>query len=212
MPLTTVVLDLGETLVDETTLWEGWARWLGIPTFTLYGVIGGVVARGHEHTAFLDVLRPGEDHADLVAAKDAEIPWQLSDQDLYPDAVPCLQQLSDDGWTVVVGGNQPEAFQRLVEELDLPVDLVTSSGELGVAKPAQGFYEAVAARVGVTPEACVHIGDRVDNDVVGAIAAGMTAVHVRRGPWGLLFDPEPHERVHQVSSLTDVPALLRGLR
>jgi HAD superfamily hydrolase (TIGR01509 family) len=213
VPLSTVVLDLGETLVDETSLWEGWARWLGLPTFTLYGVIGGVVARGLDHTAFLDVLRPGQDHAALVAAKDAEIPWQLGEADLYPDARTCLAALADDGWQVVVGGNQPAGFQRLVELLDLPVHLITSSGELGISKPAAGFYEAVAARAGVVPDQCVHVGDRVDNDVVGAVAAGMTSVHLRRGPWGLLFDPDlHHERIHQVSSLDDVPALLRGLR
>jgi HAD superfamily hydrolase (TIGR01549 family) len=213
MPVTTVVFDLGETLVDETSLWQGWATWLGVSPFTLYAVIGGVVARGLDHTEFLSVLRPGEDHADLLAAKNAEIPWRLSEDDLYPDAVPCLRELSEEGWQVVVGGNQPLAFQQLVEQLDLPVDLVTSSGELGAAKPSAAFFQALAARAGVVPEQCVHVGDRVDNDVVGALAAGMAAVHLRRGPWGLLFDPDlTSDRVHQVSGLDVVPSTLRGIR
>lgn len=209
MPLTTVVLDLGETLVDETSLWEGWARFLDVPVFTLCAVIGGVVARGLEHTAFLDVLRPGEEHTALIRAKEAEIPWELRASDLYDDALPCLYELAEDGWQVVVGGNQPEAFQRLVEHLDLPIAMVTSSGELGVAKPDPAFYETVATKAGVRTDDCVHVGDRVDNDVDGAQAAGMTPVHLRRGPWGLLF---PTSTAHQVGSLTELPALLRGLR
>jgi FMN phosphatase YigB (HAD superfamily) len=57
---------------------------------------------------------------------------------------------------------------------------------------------------------CVHVGDRVDNDVVAARAAGMTPVHVRRGPWGVLHGDDPRIE-HQVSSLTDLPELLRRL-
>jgi FMN phosphatase YigB (HAD superfamily) len=30
------------------------------------------------------------------------------------------------------------------------------------------------------------VGDRVDNDVLPSIAAGMRAVWLRRGPWGVI--------------------------
>jgi len=209
--LTTVVLDLGETLVDETSLWAGWADYLGVPTFTLYGVLGGLAARDEDHRRFLDAFRPGESWDELLAAKHAEIPWLLAESDLYDDAVPCLRQLKQNGWTVVVGGNQPKAFQQLVEQLDLPVDLITSSGELGVEKPAREFYEAIAGAAGATVAECVHVGDRVDNDVLGAASAGMTAVHVVRGPWGYLHADHP-ALTHQVRSLAELPALLEGLR
>src|SRR5690242_10190909 len=118
--MTTVVLDLGETLVDETSLWEGWAQWLGVPTFTLYGVLGGLAARGEDHRQFLNAFRPGEPWEETLAAKNAAMPWQFDEADLYDDALPCLRQLKDAGWRVVVGGNQPRAFQDLVERLDLP--------------------------------------------------------------------------------------------
>ena len=115
----------------------------------------------------------------------------------------------------MVGGNQPAAFQRLVEQLALPVDLVTSSGELGADKPDPEFYRRVAARVGVAPGQCVHVGDRVDNDVVGARAAGMVAVHLRRGPWGVLHAGDPAldaPGVHRLEGLDGLPELLRQPR
>jgi FMN phosphatase YigB (HAD superfamily) len=31
-----------------------------------------------------------------------------------------------------------------------------------------------------------YVGDRVDNDVLPAMAAGMRAVWLRRGPWGVI--------------------------
>lgn len=150
-----------------------------------------------------------------MLAKQRELPATLTADDLYGDAEPCLRALARDGWRIVVGGNQPTWFQPLVEQLGLPVDLVTSSGELGAAKPSPAFFTRVAAKAGVAPEACVHVGDRVDNDVVGALQAGLTAVHVRRGPWGHLHAEDPalqHPRAHQVAGLDALPSLLRSLR
>jgi HAD superfamily hydrolase (TIGR01509 family) len=209
---TTVVFDVGETLVDETVLWSSWARWLRVPEFTLYGVLGGLAARGQDHQAFLPLLKPGSDWASELAARHAAGEgWDLNADQLYPDAVGCLRAVKADGWTVVVGGNQPPAAQRLLEELDLPVDAVISSGALGAAKPDPAFFRAAAAAAGVTPDECIHVGDRVDNDVVGARAAGMLAVHVRRGPWGVLHADDPAVDL-QVTSLTELPALLRTQR
>jgi HAD superfamily hydrolase (TIGR01509 family) len=206
----TVVFDVGETLVDETRLWAGWARWLGIPEFTLYGVLGGLAARGENHQRFVELLKPGTTFAAERSAKEAAGDVWGSSVDLYPDAEPCLRALRDDGWRLVVGGNQPAAIERLVLDLDLPVDAVVSSGGLGVEKPHAGFFIGAAAAVSVDVSDCVHVGDRVDNDVVAARAAGMTPVHVRRGPWGVLHADDPAID-HQVSSLAELPALLRGL-
>lgn len=206
-----MIFDVGETLWDETSLWSGWARWLNVPTFTLYGVLGGIVARGRDHREFLDVFRPGCDWDVTAARKQAELPASLDASNLYPDAVATLRAVADDGWQVVVGGNQPEWFQGQVEALELPVDLVVSSGGLGAAKPSVDFFHRAAAAAGVAAEACVHVGDRVDNDVVAAQEAGMTAVHLRRGPWGHLFADDPAVR-HQIADLTELVPLLRSLR
>ena len=201
--LTTVVLDVGETLVDETAHWTAWAQHLGVPAFTLFAALGGLVARGQDHREVVRLVRPDTDFA-------TEQPRvTMAPLELYPDALPCLQALHAGGWRTVVGGNQPEVFQRLVEQLGLPVDLVTSSGELGAEKPSPEFYARLAVNAGARPEECVHVGDRADNDLAGAAAAGMTVVHLRRGPWALLHPPQGG---YGISSLAELPPLLGELR
>jgi FMN phosphatase YigB (HAD superfamily) len=209
--MNTVVFDVGETLVDETGLWAGWAAWLGVPEFTLYGVLGGLAARGEDHQRFVELLKPGASFADERAAKEAAGDTWGGRLDLYPDVVPSLRALRADGWRIVVGGNQPAAIERLIGELHLPVDAVVSSGGLGVEKPHAGFFVGAAAVVGAAVSDCVHVGDRVDNDVVAARAAGMTPVHIRRGPWGVLHADDPAIDL-QVSSLAELPELLDRLR
>ena len=210
--LTTVVFDVGETLVDETPSWTAWADSVGVPAFTLAATLGGMIARGVDHREAFPLLLQGrtfEQARDARNAAGGAWPQPL----LYPDARPCLEALRADGWRLVVGGNQPVAFQRLVEGLDLPVDVVTSSGELGAEKPSPEFYRRIAERAGAVPEQCVHVGDRVDNDVVAARAAGMTAVHLRRGPWGVLQDDEvARGEARQLDALSALPDLLRSLR
>lgn len=209
---TTVLLDLGETLWDETPLWQGWADFLGVSLFTLAGVIGATIERGVDHREFLPHLRPGADLDELLAAKP---PVTLGVDDLYLDALPCLRELAADGWQVVVGGNQPATFQVLVEALDLPVDLVVSSETLGAAKPSPEFFVRAAARACALPAQCVSVGDRVDNDVEPALGLGMAAVHLVRGPWGMLSRDDPalqHPRAHQLDGLAELPSLLRSLR
>jgi HAD superfamily hydrolase (TIGR01509 family) len=175
-------------------------------------VLGGLAAREEDHQRFLEILKPGADLAEESARMAAAgLRWQLEPTDLYDDAVDCLTALRADSWRIAVGGNQPAAVQQLIEDLDLPVDLVVSSGGLGAEKPSPEFFARAAAAIGVDVTDCVHVGDRVDNDVVAARAAGMTPVHVRRGPWGLLHADDPRiER--QVSSLAELPDLLRPLR
>jgi FMN phosphatase YigB (HAD superfamily) len=50
------------------------------------------------------------------------------------------------------------------------------------------------------------VGDRVDNDIVPVLAAGMVAVHIRRGPWGHLHDAPP--AAIRIRSLDELPAAL----
>lgn len=215
MTLRAVLFDIGETLIDETRLWTEWADWLGVPTLTLFGVLGGLAALGEDHAEAIPMVKPGSDLETERAAKTrAGRAWTLQRSDLYPDALPCLESLRADGWRVCVGGNQPESFQRLVESLSLPVDAVTSSASLGAAKPAPEFFLRFAALAGVAPGECVHVGDRVDNDVGPAKAAGMVSVFLQRGPWGHLHARWPAASAADLTlrGLGELPGALRQLR
>ncbi len=71
-------------------------------------------------------------------------------------------------------------------------DGVYISGEVGVWKPEPGIFEHAARDLGVDARDCVHIGNNIQSDVEGALAAGMRAVLVeeddRPRPSGLNGD------------------------
>jgi FMN phosphatase YigB (HAD superfamily) len=143
----------------------------------------------------------------------AGVPDTLLAEDLYPDAVPCLVALSAAGYRVGVVGNQPASADAALRALDLPVELLATSGAWGVQKPDPAFFARIAAELALEPGEIAYVGDRVDNDVRPAAAAGMIAVFVRRGPWGWIqaTDADPIEATLTVASLAELPEALAGL-
>ena len=215
MNIETVFFDVGETLVDETRMWGAWADWLRVPRFTFFGVLGGVIARGEHHRRVFEILRPGLDvDRELAAMRAAGLPVGIAGTDFYPDALPCLRKLRAAGYRIGLAGNQPAEAEAELRALDLPVDFVASSASWGVQKPSPAFFERVARLAGVPPQEIAYVGDRVDNDVVPAAAAGMLAVFLRRGPWGYLHaDSRDAARAHiRIDSLVDLSAALERRR
>lgn len=104
------------------------------------------------------------------------------DRDLCPDAVACLERLRADGMFVGLAGNQSATMEAWARET-LPADVVTSSDGLGVRKPDVAFFHRLVGLSGVPADEVAYVGDRADNDVRPALAAGLVAVHLRRGPW-----------------------------
>jgi FMN phosphatase YigB (HAD superfamily) len=186
-----VVFDVGETLVDETALWEGAADAAGVPRFTLMGLLGGLAARRQPHSSVWEILR-------------VERPATSWPGDgFYADALPALRRLRARGLVVGAVGNTPVEAEELVRE---HVDFVGSSARWGVHKPAAAFFERVAAEAALPLAEIAYVGDRVDNDVEPALAAGMVAVHIRRGPWGHLHEPPP--AALRIESLDELPQVL----
>ena len=207
-----VVFDVGETLIDESRLWRAWAEWLGVSPFTFFVAIGSVIGSGRDHRDVFAML--GFDYErEAAARKAAGIVGGFDARDLYPDVRPCLDALRADGYAIGVVGNQPARAEGQLKELDLPVDLVATSAGWGVSKPSPAFFARVATAMGCPPAEIVHVGDRVDNDVVPAATAGMLSVFIRRGPWALIQRDWPGaERARIIiDSLAELPPALRGL-
>jgi HAD superfamily hydrolase (TIGR01509 family) len=186
------VFDVGETLVDETNMWMRVAAAGGVTPFTLMAGLGATIALG----------RPHDDVWDMLGIAHPAGTWSMDDW--YPDARPCLERLRAGGYRVCACGNTPAFVEQ---ELAPLVDAVTSSASLGVSKPAPEFFAKVVELAGVPAERIAYVGDRVDNDVVPALVAGMVAVHIRRGPWGYLHTP-PAAAV-KITSLDELPEVLR---
>jgi FMN phosphatase YigB (HAD superfamily) len=201
--LKAVFCDVGETLVDEERWWRELAARIGLRPHVVWAALGVTIERGEEHHALWDHLgieEPGWP-PDLI----------YSISDLHPDAIPCLRTARALGLLVGIAGNQTEALEAWTREAGFPADVIASSASLGVRKPDPRFFELVVGLAGAPPHEVAYVGDRVDNDVLPAAAAGLVAVHVRRGPWGRL-QPTPPEAAFGVDDLASLPQALASLR
>lgn len=214
MPVTTVVFDVGETLIDETRHWAGWADWMGVSQLTFFAALGVAVERRLHHRQAFQLVRPGYDLAAETAKREAT-GWRYGFEagDFYPDARPCLDQLRALGFRVGLAGNQPEAAEAALRAAGIEADFMASSAGWGVEKPSPAFFAKVIAAAGRPASEIAYVGDRLDNDVLPAKACGMTAVFLRRGPWGLVHAdwPEAAEADLRLETLDGLADALAGL-
>jgi len=197
-----IIFDVGETLIDESRAWNERAREVGVTPFTLMAALGAIIDRRGDHRevwAMLGVDPPAGGS-------------RISPGDLYDDALPCLEAAAAAGYAVGIAGNQPEDAEGALSTLGLTVDFVASSARWNVAKPSPDFFQRVVEEAGVEPGAIAYVGDRIDNDVLPARAAGMFTVFVRRGPWALLQAgwPEAKKADLGVGGLGELAACFRG--
>lgn len=185
-----VCLDVGETLIDETRVWSIWADTLGIPRLTFMAALGAVIARGGEHRDVFSMFG-----ADGWRERLPEVEARYGgfrEDDLYPDARRAVAALESSGYRVAVVANQPEVRAAELTRLGIGPDVIAMSDGMGVAKPAPAFFARVLALMGdPEPGRVAYVGDRIDNDVLPSAAAGMRAVWLRRGPWGVIQQPDP---------------------
>jgi HAD superfamily hydrolase (TIGR01509 family) len=199
MTVRAVFFDVGETLVDEERWWRAVADAAGVGPHVVWAALGKTIERGEEHWELwrhLGVERPADAWDGVVYSKG----------DLYPDALDCLETLRTRGLVVGLAGNQTAALEEWARHEALPVDIVAGSASLGVRKPAPAFFSGLVELAGFPAAQVVYVGDRSDNDVGPALAAGLVAVHLRRGPWGRLQQTPAGAIV--IESLAELPDAL----
>ncbi|MGW0532350.1 HAD family hydrolase [Streptomyces sp. NPDC003032] len=188
----TIVFDVGETLTKDDRYWASWADWLKVPRHTLSALVGAVVAQGGDGLEALRLISPDMDIASAHHAREAAGRGEhLAESDLYPDVRPALGGLRKLGVRVIIAGNATSRAAELLRDLDLPADLVVTSGDWGVAKPDPAFFTRVLEVAQAGPHETLYVGDHPAHDVFPAKQAGLRAAHIRRGPWGHLWAEDP---------------------
>ncbi len=185
-----VVLDVGETLIDETRIWSAWADELAIPRLTFMAALGAVIARGDDHRDVFELLGVARwrDHADAVEARHGG----FTADDLYPDAIGAIDALRASGNRIAVIANQPAIRAAQLRALGVEPDVMAMSEAIGVGKPDPAFFARTLELLGnPPPDRAAYVGDRVDNDVLPSLRAGLRPAWLRRGPWGLIQQLEP---------------------
>jgi FMN phosphatase YigB (HAD superfamily) len=126
----------------------------------------------------------------------------FAERDLHHDALPCLAALRARGLRLGAAGNM---YAHHEDFLRPHVDFVGSSERWGVQKPDTGFFEHVVEEAAAEPDEILYVGDRVDNDVLPALAAGLHAVRIRRGAHA---DVDSPEGTITIDSLAELPEAL----
>jgi FMN phosphatase YigB (HAD superfamily) len=126
----------------------------------------------------------------------------FADRDLHSDALPCFAALRERGFRLGAAGNM---YAHHEDFLRPHVDFVGSSERWGVEKPHLGFFAHVVEAAGAPAGEIVYVGDRVDKDVLPALAAGLRAVRIRRGAHA---DVESPRDTITIGSLDELPEAL----
>ncbi len=125
----------------------------------------------------------------------------------YPDAAAALGALRARGAALMAVSNWDVSLPAVLRAVGLErlLDGVLTSAEIGAPKPAPAIFEAALARAGVPPERALHVGDSLEHDVRGALAAGVAPVLLlRAGTEPVRAPPE----APVIRSLAELPAFL----
>ena len=144
-----VILDVGETLIDETRVWSAWADALGIPRLTFMAGLGAVIARGGNHPevfAFFGSTDWQERRPQLEAAYGG-----FTGDDLYPDAHPAFDRLRELGYRIAILANQPAKRTAELRALGFDPEVMAMSEEMAAVKPAPAFFARSLELLGSPP-------------------------------------------------------------
>lgn len=127
---------------------------------------------------------------------------------MFPETEQVLAGLGDLPVHVGLVSDTDEDFLQLccyVYPVDAHMDAITTSDEVGVAKPHPTIFRTALEKAGVGPEEAVHVGDSPERDVAGARALGIRTVLLARD------GPGDAEADHVVPTLRAAYDLVRRL-
>jgi putative hydrolase of the HAD superfamily len=106
--------------------------------------------------------------------------------EIYPEVPEALARLARTGVRLGVVSNWDHRLPGLLAELGLAplLGTITYSEKAGVEKPDRRIFLQALGELGVEPAAALHVGDGRLEDVEGAVAAGMKALHLTRNTGG----------------------------
>ena len=181
-----LLFDLGGVVIDYDFR-RCLARWAEIEGCQLHDI----ESRFSFDAAYEDYERGLLDAAEYFASLRRQLAVDLTDEQLLdgwlniyvgliPEMAPLLAAASARfplyAFTNTNGSHQAVWADRFARELDV-FTAVFASPDLGLRKPDRAAFEAVTAKIGVSPSSILFFDDLREN-VAGALDAGLQAVHV----------------------------------
>lgn len=120
---------------------------------------------------------------------------------LFGDVLPALARLSA-RWPVLALSNGNADVHRV--GIGQYFCGSVSARDAGVSKPDRRIFQAAADRLGLAPQAILHVGDDAHLDVLGALDSGMQTAWVNRTAQAWPAEVRPHASVVSMAELCDV--------
>ncbi|MFN7975399.1 MAG: HAD family hydrolase [Acidobacteriota bacterium] len=144
--------------------------------------------------AYADLMEPLPGATETLAALAGRYPVVLVSN--FTDALPVRASLDRFGWN---------RFFR--------ASFV--SAEIGIRKPHRDIFLRALSAVGCEPSGALFVGDDLEEDIAGAKAVGIPAVHVSRPRASALRAMSPPIAAtvapdHTIADITELPALLES--
>ena len=121
---------------------------------------------------------------------------------LFPETIPMLESVSKSYNIVAITNGNADVFKTGIGPY---FDLSIRADEAGIAKPDRGIFDLTWEKLGCRSTDVIHVGDSVENDVQGAINAGVTPI------W---YNPDKEQNtlgVNEVRALAELPSMIQQL-
>lgn len=160
------------------------ARWYRVTEHWMDRYLAGEMSLvEHQVARMREILgEPGLYEAEALSVFDRYRVAYRQHWQLFPDVERCLHGLEGIPLGILTNGAvEPQNEKARKTGLSAMVDVLVTSGELGVSKPSPRAFEAACERLQLPPERCLYVGDRLDVDARGACGAGLMGVWLNRG-------------------------------
>lgn len=109
--------------------------------------------------------------------------WLFTDSDLYLDAKSCIETMRQAGCKIGIVANQARtAVAALTFHQIAPlIDFMGISAVVGLEKPDPAIFQLALQSLGALAAQTVHVGNRLDTDVLPAQSLGMRTAWILRG-------------------------------
>ena len=128
----------------------------------------------------------------------------MYDRKLFEETESAVDKLSEK-YSIAIGSTtDTEPLLQNIKNTSLSkISDIYTSENLGYYKPDQNFYKEILNRTNWKPEECVFVGDSLDDDIIGPINAGMSAILIDRKD---RYDrwPEGVDKIHSLMEIDNV--------
>ena len=121
---------------------------------------------------------------------------------LFEEVIPLFSALKEKGYLLGIISNADKSIGDQIERTGLKhyLDVLVTSDQVGVEKPAAKIFLAGLEKTRVAPADAIYIGDQYQSDILGALNVGMKAVLVDR--YGINSDITDCPRVTSLQEIT----------